>query len=95
MPRGEIWAEGTGGDGTPLILVADWSTSGILSPVLGLLADRYRLIWYDDRGFGRSPAPGTSFTRLADLRAVIDRTLARPSRTRPVTAASARYERPP
>ncbi|HUB21798.1 MAG TPA: alpha/beta hydrolase [Streptosporangiaceae bacterium] len=75
VPGGEIWAEDTGGDGTPVVLVnADWSTAGIWSPVLGLLADRCRLIRYDDRGFGRSPAPATPFTRAADLREVIDRT---------------------
>jgi pimeloyl-ACP methyl ester carboxylesterase len=77
---GEIWAEDTGGDGTPLVLVnADWSTAGIWSPLLGLLADRYRLIRYDDRGFGRSPVPAVSFTRLADLRAVMDRITAGPA----------------
>ncbi len=77
---GEIWAEDTGGDGTPLVLVnADWSTAGIWSPLLGLLADRYRLIRYDDRGFGRSPAPSGSFTRLADLRAVVDHLAAGPA----------------
>jgi hypothetical protein len=37
---------------------------------VSLLADRYRLIRYDDRGFGRSPAPAASFTRLADARAL-------------------------
>jgi pimeloyl-ACP methyl ester carboxylesterase len=77
---GEIWAEDTGGDGTPLVLVnADWSTAGIWSPLLGLLADRYRLIRYDDRGFGRSPTPAASFTRLADLRAVVDRVTSGPA----------------
>lgn len=77
---GEIWAEDTGGDRTPLILVnADWSTAGIWSPLLGLLADRYRLIRYDDRGFGHSPAPAVPYTRLADLRALVDRIDAGPA----------------
>jgi len=77
---GEVWAEDTGGDRTPVVLVnADWSTAGIWSPLLGLVADRYRLIRYDDRGFGRSPAPTASFTRLADLRAVMDRLIAGPA----------------
>jgi 3-oxoadipate enol-lactonase len=70
---GEIWAEDTGGDGTPVVLVnPGWSTAGIWAPVMGLLADRFRLIRYDDRGVGRSPAPSVPFTRLADLRAVMD-----------------------
>jgi pimeloyl-ACP methyl ester carboxylesterase len=34
------------------------------------------VIRYDDRGFGRSPAPAVPFTRLADLRAVLDHTAA-------------------
>jgi 3-oxoadipate enol-lactonase len=77
---GEVWAEDTGGSGTPLVLVnADWSTSGIWSPLLGLLADRYRLIRYDDRGFGRSPAPAVPFNRLDDLRAVVDRVATGPA----------------
>jgi pimeloyl-ACP methyl ester carboxylesterase len=70
---GEIWAEDTGGRGTPVVLVnPGWSTAGIWAPVMGLLADRFRLIRYDDRGVGRSPAPSVPFTRLADLRAVLD-----------------------
>lgn len=76
---GEIWAEDTGGDRTPLVLVnADWSTAAIWSPLLTMLADRYRLVRYDDRGFARSPAPVASFTRLADLRAVVDRVTSGP-----------------
>jgi 3-oxoadipate enol-lactonase len=70
---GEIWAEDTGGDGTPVVLVnASWSSAGIWSPLIGLLDGRYRVIRYDDRGYGRSPAPSVPFTRLADLRAVLD-----------------------
>jgi 3-oxoadipate enol-lactonase len=77
---GEVWAEDTGGDGTPVVLVnANWSTAGIWSPLMSLLADRYRLVRYDDRGVGRSPAPAVPFTRLADLRAVVDRTTAGPA----------------
>src|SRR5580692_10188205 len=66
---GEIWAEDTGGDRTPVVLVnPGWSTAGIWTPVMGLLADRFRLIRYDDRGVGRSPAPSVPFARLADQR---------------------------
>src|ERR1700721_4377079 len=70
---GEIWAEDAGGDGTSVVLVnPGWSTAGIWTPVMGRLAARFRLIRYDDRGVGRSPAPDVPFTRLADLRAVLD-----------------------
>jgi pimeloyl-ACP methyl ester carboxylesterase len=70
---GALWAEDTGGDGAPVILIhADWTDSGIWSPVVPLLRDRYRVIRYDLRGFGRSSRPERPFTRLGDLRAVID-----------------------
>ena len=73
VPGGEIWAEDTGGDRTPVVLVnPGWSTAGIWPPLMDLLADRFRLIRYDDRGVGRSPAPAVPFTRLADLRVVLD-----------------------
>lgn len=70
---GEIWAEDTGGDGTPLVLVhPDWGDADIWSPLASLLRDRFRVIRYDNRGFGRSPAPAVSFSRSDDLRAVLD-----------------------
>jgi 3-oxoadipate enol-lactonase len=70
---GEIWAEDTGGRGTPVVLVnPGWATAGIWPPMMGLLADRFRVIRYDDRGVGHSAAPTVPFTRLADLRAVLD-----------------------
>jgi pimeloyl-ACP methyl ester carboxylesterase len=74
---GEIWAEDTGGDGTPLVLVnPGWGIAAIWSPLIAALCGRYRVIRYDDRGFGRSPVPTVPFTRLADLRAVLDHTAA-------------------
>jgi 3-oxoadipate enol-lactonase len=77
---GEIWAEDTGGDGTPVVFVnPGWSTAGIWPPVRGLLADRFRVIRYDDRGVGRSPAPTVPSTRRADLRAVLDHASASPA----------------
>lgn len=73
VPGGELWAEDTGGEGTPLVLVhGDWTDSGIWSPLTRLLRDRYRVIRYDLRGFGRSPRPVNPFTRLDDLLAVLD-----------------------
>jgi len=78
VPGGEVWAEDTGGedtggDGPPLVLVhADWTDSRVWTPLTALLRGRYRIIRYDLRGFGRSPKPEVSFTRLGDLRAVLD-----------------------
>jgi 3-oxoadipate enol-lactonase len=73
VPGGEIWADDTGGGGTPLVLVnPGWAVASIWLPLMGVLGDRYRVIRYDDRGFGRSPVPAVPFTRLDDLRAVLD-----------------------
>jgi pimeloyl-ACP methyl ester carboxylesterase len=67
----EISAEDTGGDGAALVLVhADWSDSGIWSPLTQRLRDRYRMIRYDQRGFGASPPPSVPHSWLANLRAV-------------------------
>ncbi|MES5821824.1 alpha/beta hydrolase [Streptomyces sp. RG80] len=70
---GEVWAEDTGGDGVPVVLlhpgIAD---SRCWEPVLPELAARHRVIRYDARGFGRSPNPTASYSLAEDLRAVLD-----------------------
>jgi 3-oxoadipate enol-lactonase len=72
VPDGELWAEDTG-SGTPVVLVhGDWTDSGIWARLVPLLRDRYRVVRYDLRGFGRSSRPSRPFTRLEDLRAVLD-----------------------
>jgi pimeloyl-ACP methyl ester carboxylesterase len=73
LAGGTFAAEDTGGDRTPLVLIhADWTDSGIWDPLIPLLRDRYRVIRYDLRGFGRSSRPVQPFTRLGDLRALLD-----------------------
>jgi 3-oxoadipate enol-lactonase len=70
---GEVWAEDTGGQGPPLVLMhPGWGDSAIWDPVIGRLAARYRVIRYDARGYGRSPAPAAPFTQFGDLVAVLD-----------------------
>jgi len=70
---GEVWAQDTGGDGTPLVLMhPGWGDSRIWDPMLDRLAARYRVIRYDERGYGRSPAPAAPYTQLADLAAILD-----------------------
>jgi 3-oxoadipate enol-lactonase len=70
---GEIWAHDTGGDGTPVVLVhPGWGDSAIWEPVLAALDARHRIIRYDNRGYGRSPAPAVPYTLLGDLTAVLD-----------------------
>jgi 3-oxoadipate enol-lactonase len=73
---GGVWAQDTGVDGIPLVLLhPGWGDSTIWDPVLdslNRLPRRFRIIRYDTRGYGRSPAPVTAFTQLADLTAVLD-----------------------
>jgi len=73
VPDGELWAEDSGGDGPALVLIhGDWTDAGVWARVVPLLQDRYRVIRYDLRGFGCSSRPSQPFTRLEDLRAVLD-----------------------
>jgi 3-oxoadipate enol-lactonase len=70
---GEVWADDSGGDGPPLVLLHPGvGDSRIWAPLLPTLAKSYRVIRYDARGYGRSPAPAVKFTLLTDLIAVLD-----------------------
>ncbi|MFE6161675.1 alpha/beta fold hydrolase [Streptomyces sp. NPDC056486] len=82
---GEVWAQdsggpggpagpgGSGGDALPLVLlhpgVAD---SRVWDGILPRLTEGRRVIRYDARGYGRSPAPTASFSLVEDLIAVLD-----------------------
>jgi len=69
---GTLAAEETG-TGTPVVLLhAGVGDSRMWDPVVDRLDDRYRLVRYDVRGYGRSPAPTAPFSKLADLIAVLD-----------------------
>lgn len=70
---GTVWADDSGGDGPPLVLLHPGvGDSRIWEPVLAPLAARYRVIRYDARGYGQSPAPAAKFSLLGDLVAVLD-----------------------
>ncbi|MEU4272944.1 alpha/beta hydrolase [Streptomyces sp. NPDC026092] len=70
---GELWADDTGGDGLPMVLVHPGvGDSTIWDPVLPALDPPRRIIRYDARGYGRSPAPDVAYSPTADLRAVLD-----------------------
>ncbi|MFJ6793435.1 alpha/beta fold hydrolase [Streptomyces sp. NPDC091268] len=76
---GEVWADdsgdagGAGGDNLPIVLLHPGvGVSTVWDPILPRLAARHRVIRYDVRGFGRSPAPTTSYSLVEDLRAVLD-----------------------
>ena len=69
----KIWAEDSGGAGPVLLLLHEGvGDSRMWDPVWPSLTGRYRVIRYDVRGFGHSPAPGQEFTLLGDLAAVLD-----------------------
>lgn len=69
---GEVWTDDSGGDGPPLVLLHPAvGDSRIWGPVLPALTASYRVVRYDARGFGRSPAPTAKFSLLADLVAVL------------------------
>jgi len=70
---GDVWSEDSGGDRPPLVLLHPGiGDSRIWEPLLPELTESYRVIRYDTRGFGRSPAPKVRFSLLADLIAVFD-----------------------
>ena len=70
---GEVWSKDSGSDGPPVVLLHPGvGDSRIWEPVLPTLTASYRVIRYDARGFGRSPAPMVDFSLLADLIAVLD-----------------------
>ena len=70
---GTVWADDTGGDGAPLVLLHPGvGDSRIWDPVLPALAAGYRVIRYDARGFGHSPAPTAEVSLLADLLTVLE-----------------------
>jgi 3-oxoadipate enol-lactonase len=72
VPGGQVWSDDSGGDGLPLVLlhpgVGDSRFWDLIRP--GLTAD-YRVIRYDARGFGKSPAPAEPFTLFGDLLTVL------------------------
>ncbi len=70
---GHLWADDTGGKGPLLVLLhPGWGDSSIWLPVLERLPSRYRVIRYDTRGFGKSPAPAAPFSQLDDLVLVLN-----------------------
>ena len=69
---GVVWADDSGGDLPPLVLLHPGvGDSRIWDPLLAGLTARYRVIRYDARGFGQSPAPTVKFSPLRDLAAVL------------------------
>jgi 3-oxoadipate enol-lactonase len=68
----EVWTEHLAGDGVPVVLLHPGvGDSRVWDPVVPGL-DGMRVVRYDVRGFGRSAAPTTEYSLVADLTAVLD-----------------------
>jgi 3-oxoadipate enol-lactonase len=73
VPGGRLQAEETGAGEPVLLLHAGVTDSRVWDLTAPLLVSAgYRVIRYDARGFGRSPASGTPFSAVADALAVLD-----------------------
>src|SRR5262245_52433440 len=76
---GQIWAQDTwqrdaaGDRGDAVVLLhPGWGDSRIWDEVLVRLAGQHRVVRFDTRGYGSSPAPTAPFTQLGDLTRVLD-----------------------
>jgi pimeloyl-ACP methyl ester carboxylesterase len=68
----EVWAEDSGGDGPPLVLLHPGiGDLRVWEPVWQQLTGTFRVIRYDFRGYGGSPQPTQDYAWLDDLRAVM------------------------
>lgn len=68
----DLWYDETG-EGPPVVLLHEGVVdSRIWEPVVPLLAERHRVIRYDQRGFGRSPMPSGPYSVVGDLVSVLD-----------------------
>ncbi|MEV6777200.1 alpha/beta fold hydrolase [Streptomyces syringium] len=73
VKNGEVWADDSGGDGLPLVLLHPGiGDSGVWDTVRSRLVERHRVIRYDVRGFGRSPVATATYSMVEDLVAVLD-----------------------
>src|SRR5687768_4583973 len=73
VPGGQVWAADSGGDGPPVVLLhSGLGDSRMWDGIVPELAADHRVLCFDVRGYGRSPAPETHYTTVADLVAVLD-----------------------
>ena len=69
----EVWSDDSGGDRPPLVLIHPGvGDSRIWDGLMPALTADHRVIRYDARGFGRSPAPTETFVLFDDLLTVLD-----------------------
>jgi 3-oxoadipate enol-lactonase len=68
----DLWYD-EAGEGSPVVLIHQGVVdSRIWDPVVPLVADRHRVVRYDQRGFGRSPMQGSPYSVVDDLVGVLD-----------------------
>ncbi|HEY7706070.1 MAG TPA: alpha/beta fold hydrolase [Gaiellaceae bacterium] len=68
----DLWYDETG-EGSPVVLLHQGVVdSRIWAPVVPVLAERHRVIRYDQRGYGRSPMPNGPYSFVEDLIGVLD-----------------------
>lgn len=68
----DLWFDSSG-EGMPIVLLHQGVVdSRIWAPVLPQLAERHRVVRYDQRGFGRSPMPNGPYSLVDDLVGVLD-----------------------
>jgi pimeloyl-ACP methyl ester carboxylesterase len=68
----DLWYDDTG-SGPPVVLLHEGVVdSRSWDPVVPLLAGSHRVLRYDQRGFGRSPAPTRPYSVVDDLVSVLD-----------------------
>ena len=71
---GRVRVRDTGDGAEPIVAIhGDWTDAGIWDPVARLLRERFRVIAYDEPGYGNSPPPTAAYTRAGNLRALMDR----------------------
>ncbi len=68
----KIWAEDSGGAGPVLVLLHEGvGDSRMWDPIWSALTNAFRVLRYDVRGYGKSPAPTEQYTLLGDLQTVL------------------------
>nr|WP_322787003.1 alpha/beta fold hydrolase [Pseudobacteroides cellulosolvens] len=61
------------GEGEPLILIhGNFNDSRIWDYQVDYFSDYYKVIWYDQRGYGKSDTPTSVFSHYEDLKALFD-----------------------
>ena len=61
------------GEGEPLVLIhGNFNDSRVWDYQIDSFAIHYKVIWYDQRGYGRSDTPISTFSHFEDLKALID-----------------------